>query len=235
MVQFARPRDVVLQYDHAMGVAGNRPIVFANSLGTDLRIWDDVHCKLDPSVSTLALDKRGHGLSQAGPTDIATLASDLADLMDHLGLEAALICGVSVGSMIAQALAAIRPDLVAGLMLCNTGARIGSEETWAPRITAVRADGIEAIADAVVARWFSPSWAAAHPVEHAGWRQMLARTPGEGYARTCEAICVADLSRATSMLHAPTLCVAGSADEVVRRSQVDALPALASKQCLIDD
>ena len=132
MVQFARPRDVVMQYDHAMGVAGNRPIVFANSLGTDLRIWDDVRRELDLGVPTLAMDKRGDGLPGTGLTDIASLASDLADLadlMDHLGLEAALICGVSVGGMIAQALAAIRPDLVAGLMLCNTGARIGSEET----------------------------------------------------------------------------------------------------------
>ncbi|WP_299653472.1 3-oxoadipate enol-lactonase [uncultured Jannaschia sp.] len=237
MVQFARPRDVVLHYDHAMGVAGNRPIVFANSLGTDLRIWDDVRRKLDPSVPTLAMDKRGHGLSQTGPIDIATLASDLADLMDHLGLEAALICGVSVGGMIAQALAAIRPDLVAGLMLCNTGARIGSEETWAPRITAVRADGIEAIADAVVARWFSPSWAAAHPVERAGWRQMLARTPAEGYARTCEAICVADLSRTTSMLHVPTLCVAGSADEATPPAVVEGLARMIAGSrfvCLTD-
>ena len=223
MVQFSRPRDVVLHYDHAVGADGARPIVFANSLGTDLRIWDEVRQRLDPAVPTLAMDKRGHGLSEIGPVDIATLAADMADLMDGLGLSAALICGVSVGGMIAQALAAARPDLVAGLMLCNTGTRIGTGETWNPRIATVRSAGIEPIAEDVLARWFAPAWAAAHPVERAGWRQMLARTPAEGYARTCEAIRDADLSRTTSALRVPTLCVAGSADGATPPDVVAAL------------
>ena len=111
-----------------------RPIVFANSLGTDLRIWDDVRRSLDPKIPVLAMDTRGHGLSQSGPTDIATLAKDVADMMDNLGLTDALICGVSVGGLIAQSLAASRKDLVAGVMLCNTGAKIGDDATWTQRI-----------------------------------------------------------------------------------------------------
>ena len=237
MAQFARPRDVVLHHDHAAGADGVRPIVFANSLGSDLRIWDDVRRRLDPAIPTLAMDKRGHGLSEIGPVDIATLAADMADLMDGLGLTAALVCGVSVGGMIAQALAAARPDLVAGLVLCNTGTKIAAVDTWDPRIAAVRSSGIASISEAVLARWFAPSWAAAHPVERTGWRQMLERTSDEGYARTCEAIRDADLTEATSGLPQPALCIAGSRDQSTPPATVEALARMidgARFVCLAD-
>jgi 3-oxoadipate enol-lactonase len=212
-VLFARPGEAVLHFRFAAGNGRQRPIVFANSLGTDLRIWGAVGARLDPSIPTLAMDKRGHGLSDLGPADMSTHVDDLAQLMDHLGLSGALVCGVSVGGMIAQGLAAARPDLVAGLMLCNTGAKIGNEHDWNARIAAVREAGLEPIADGILERWFSPAYCAAAPVDLAGWRNMLVRTPVEGYAATCSAIRDADFTAEAAVLRVPTVCVAGADDQ----------------------
>ncbi|WP_297779610.1 3-oxoadipate enol-lactonase [uncultured Roseovarius sp.] len=226
MTRFARPGAVTLHYDHHRGDPARRPIVFANSLGTDLRIWDTVRSALPPDTPTLAMDKRGHGLSEHGPISIETLATDLAALMDHLALSDALLCGVSVGGMIAQSLAHLRPDLVAGLMLCNTGAQIGTAEAWTMRIDTVQTSGIAAMADAILERWFSPDWRAAHPVALSGWRQMLIRTPADGYAATCAAIRDADLTATTARLSLPTLCLAGSEDGATPPPLVEALADL---------
>lgn len=212
MPHFAQPRDVTLHYDFAKGTAGVRPVVFANSLGTDLRIWDVVRRSLAAEIPFLALDKRGHGLSQSGPTDIATLARDVADMMDHLGLKDALICGVSVGGLIAQALAATRKDLVAGVMLCNTGAKIGDTDSWNQRIATVAATGLIPMADAILGRWFSPEWRAANPVALNGWRAMLTRTAPDGYSAVCAAIRDVDLTGPTATLTMPALCISGGQD-----------------------
>lgn len=226
MTRFARPKDVTLHYHHHAGDPARRPIVFANSLGTDLRIWDELRAALAPEIPTLAMDKRGHGLSEHGPVSIAALAADLAALMDHLRIKDALICGVSVGGMIAQALAHLRPDLVAGLMLCNTGAQIGTPEAWNMRIDTVQTSGITAMADAILERWFAPDWRAANPVALSGWRQMLIRTPADGYAATCAAIRDADLTADTARLRLPALCVAGAQDGATPPPLVAALAAL---------
>jgi 3-oxoadipate enol-lactonase len=212
MPSFAQPRDISLHFDFAVGKVGARPIVFANSLGTDLRIWDDVRRLLNPDIPVLTLDKRGHGLTQSGSTDIQTLARDAADMMDHLGLADALICGVSVGGMIAQALAASRKDLVSGLMLCNTGVKIGDVDSWNQRINSVSSNGLDTLADGILERWFSPVWREANPVALAGWRAMLTRTAPIGYASVCAAIRDADLSSSTKTLTMPALCVAGGRD-----------------------
>ena len=93
------------------GHEGAPAIVFANSLGTDLRIWDGVVGLLGSRYRTLTYDKRGHGLSQEtpGPYTIDLLADDLLALADALGLERFALVGLSVGGLIAQAVAVRAP------------------------------------------------------------------------------------------------------------------------------
>ena len=159
-------------------------------------------------------DKRGHGLSAfpGGPFSIDDLASDLAGLLDHLGVRDAVIVGLSVGGMIAQALAAARPDLVRGLVLCDTAHKIGPPDIWETRIQAISQGGIAAISEAVLERWFSADFRASRPDDLALWRAMLTRTPVEGYLATCMAIRDADLTEATAGLQLPVTCVVGSED-----------------------
>src|SRR5690606_21117949 len=130
-VQFAEINGVTIHHQ-VIGAASKPTIVFANSVRTDFRIWRDVVVRLAGEFSVLLYDKRGHGLSETGPTpiSIADHAADLAALMDRLGLADAMVCGLSVGGMIAQQLWADRPDLVSSLVLCDTAHRIGTPEFW---------------------------------------------------------------------------------------------------------
>jgi 3-oxoadipate enol-lactonase len=197
---------------HIARAGTGRPLAFVNSLGSDLRIWDAVLPALTGRARTIRHDKRGHGLSDLGPISMAAHVADLAALLDGLETGPAVICGLSVGGQIALGLSAARPDLVRGLILMDTGHRIGTPEIWAERIAAIEAGGIAAVAEATLGRWFTPGFHADRPADLAGARNMLIRTPLAGYLGTCRAIGDADFTRAAQAVGVPTLCVVGEAD-----------------------
>jgi 3-oxoadipate enol-lactonase len=196
------------------GQRAGRAVVFINSLGTDFRIWDEVAAPLARQRRVIRYDKRGHGLS-THPTAvgaIADFARDLGGLLDHLHSGAATIVGLSIGGLIAQELHRLRPELVASLVLCDTGHRIGTMETWRERIGAVEAGGIEAIGDSVMLRWFTADYRGKYPDMMAGWRAMLTRTPKDGYLAACRAIRDADLTEGAKRIRVPALVVVGDQD-----------------------
>lgn len=185
-------------------------VVFANSLGTDLRLWDAV-LPLLPGIRAIRFDKRGHGLSDVGPEEgIDGFADDAAALIEAVADGPVVFVGLSIGGMIGQALAARRPDLVRALVLSNTAAKMGTAEAWAARIAAVQAGGMAAITDAVMERWFAPAFRATPAL--APWRNMLRRTDAAGYCSACAAIAGADLTPTTSALRLPTLAIVGDQD-----------------------
>ena len=210
---FARVNGIVIHYE-LRGPAERPVIVFSNSLGTDLRIWDGVAELLEPRYRLLRYDKRGHGLSETGPTPyrMSDHVGDLAALLDHLGIARAAIVGLSVGGMIAQGLGALRPDLAAALVLSNTAHKIGTEEMWNARIETVRKGGIAALADATLERWFTPGFRTPDNPVFVGASTMLRRAVVEGYLATSEAIRDADLTGTTRALNLPVLCIAGDHD-----------------------
>jgi 3-oxoadipate enol-lactonase len=213
-VQFARINDVTIHYQ-IIGAAGDKPVlVFANSLGTDFRIWRDVIVRLAGDFAIVLYDKRGHGLSDLGqvPYAIEDHATDLAGLLDLLSVKNAIICGLSVGGLIAQSLYQRRPDLVRALILCDTAHKIGTSESWASRIAQVEAEGIESIADAVMERWFTPAFRRPENTGFGGYRNMLVRQPAGGYAATCAAIRDADFTEAAKKIAVPTICIVGDQD-----------------------
>lgn len=204
--------DVTLHY-RTEGPADGPAIVFANSLGTDFRIWDPIMPLLPQGLRVVRYDKRGHGLSDLpeGDWGMAEHVADAAGLMDHLGLKNAVICGLSVGGMIAQGIAAERPDLVAAIILCDTGAKLGAPEMWEERIRTTLDHGIASMADAVMERWFTAAFRANNPAFPA-YRNMLCRTTAGGYAGTCGAIRDTDLMESTSRLRMPCLAICGDQD-----------------------
>lgn len=216
--------NVTLHHRHSSG--DGVPIVFLNSLGTDFRIWDAVINQLAVTAPVLCLDKRGHGLSDDGPITMNALVQDVGGLMDHLGMKHALICGVSVGGLIAQGLAVARPDLVAGLVLCCTGAKIGDAEGWNARIQAIKDQGIEPMADAILERWFTDSFRARRLADLAGYRNMLTRTSAAGYAGVCAAIRDSDFNSQTPSISVPTQCIAGANDLATPPALVQALAGM---------
>ena len=224
-MQAATLNGQLIAYRHRQ--RGGPTIVFANSLGSDQSVWDGVIDQLGRGFSTLTYDLRGHGQSGLSRSDytVVELADDLIALLETLGLTDIILCGMSVGGMVAQSLAARRPDLLSKAIFCNTAAKVGDTERWNTRISAVEAQGMESIADTVLQSWFAQSYAAKHPNAIAAHRNMLCRTPATGYAATCRALRDSDLSDDSSSISVPALCIGGSADQSVPVEQVTSLAA----------
>lgn len=190
------------------------PLVFINSLGSDLRIWDGLIADFAERFPLIRYDQRGHGLSDCppGPYTLRDHTDDLAGLLAHLQAPAAILIGVSVGGMIALDFAHQHPERVQGLVLCDTGAKIGTVEYWSERSSAVRQGGLAPLAPMILARWFSSTFAATAPAAYRGYANMLTRTPVEGYAATCEALRDADLREVVRSINLPALVLCGAED-----------------------
>lgn len=187
-------------------------LVFSNSLGTDFRTWDPMLAHLPDGFRVLRYDTAGHGLSDlAGVRSIEDHANDLVMLMDHVGIGQATVIGLSVGGLVAQALYKIAPDKMNGVIFCDTAHKIGTDAIWNDRIAMIERDGMEAVADATMERWFTAAFRASHPT-FSMWRSMLLRTPALGYCDLSRAIRDADFTGDCAALDIDALCICGADD-----------------------
>lgn len=189
-------------------------VVLSNSLGTTLEMWEPQAAVLARGRRVLRYDMRGHGRSPVPetPYSIADLGADLVALLDLHGIERASLCGISLGGMVSMWVAAHAPERVDRLVLCSTSAIMGPPESWTDRAALVRREGMGAVAGLVVARWFTPGFAAARADVVAAIRAQLASTPPEGYAGCCEAIKDMDQRPDLPSISAPTLVIAAAGD-----------------------
>ena len=189
-------------------------VVLSNSLGTTLEMWEPQALVLARDRRVLRYDMRGHGRSPVPqtPYSIADLGADLVAVLDQHGIERASLCGVSLGGMVSMWVAAHAPERVDRVVLCSTSAIMGPPESWTERAALVRREGMLAVADTVVARWFTPRFTAARPDVVAAIRAQLASTPPEGYAGCCEAIKDMDQRPHLPSITAPTLVIAAEGD-----------------------
>lgn len=191
-------------------------LVMSNSLGTDLQMWAPQMDSLLSRFRVLRYDTRGHGGSglpaPAGPFGFAELGRDVLAIMDHAGIGRAHFCGLSMGGMTGMWLAASHPERFGRFVLANTAALIGPASGWDTRIQTVRAQGMAAIVDAVLARWFSAGWLAGNAERIAPVRQMLLDASPEGYTANCAAVRDADLRPLLSRIASPVLVIAGTHD-----------------------
>ncbi len=166
------------------------------------------------TIGFVFYDKRGHGLSELGdaPHRIETHAADLAGLLDHLGVESAVICR-PVDRRRHRAMPLWHAaQLIEGLILCDTAAKIGTAEMWNGRIEATLSDGIASFADGVMEKWFTPDFHRNRAEELAGYRTMLIRQSPAGYAAACAAMRDADYRADAASIGVPTLCIVGDQD-----------------------
>ena len=221
---FIAANGITMNYD-LRGPLGAPVVMFANSLGTSLASWDQQVATLAQRHRILRYDMRGHGLSEAPPGayTMDQLADDALGLVAALQLERVHFCGLSIGGMVAQRVAAKAPQRIASVVLCDTASVIGPPKVWDDRVAAVRAGGMAAIVDAVLARWFTAEFRAGAAPELKGFATMLARTPVEGYAGCCLAIRDADLRVDAAQIKCPTLIVVGEEDVVTPPSAAQEL------------
>lgn len=202
------PAPVPLNHDV---IGDGPPLLLLNSLGSDMSMWDGLLPSLAARFTVIRCDTRGHGGSPVppGPYSLAGLGADVLALLDSLEIESAHVAGVSLGGVQAMWLAAFAPERVRRLALVCTAPRFAPPETWVERAALVRASGTAAVADAVVARWFT---ADAPPYTVAAARAMVAATPAEGYAGCCGVLEHADARPLLGSVTAPTLVLSGAAD-----------------------
>jgi len=199
-------------------------LVLSNSLGTDLAMWEPQLPALTERFRVLRYDQRGHGASMVTPAardssslapgaySLETLGRDVLTLLDALKIKRAHFCGLSMGGATGMWLAANAPERVDRLVLANTAPKFSTPDAWNTRIDAVRKGGVEAIADAVLERWFTSGFRARAPETTARMRKMMVATPIEGYIGCCAAIRDTDLRDALPRIAAPTLVVVGRHD-----------------------
>lgn len=227
---FAAINGITVHYEFIGDPDAKHVVVFSNSLGTDFRIWLPLFDELGDDISVLLYDCRGHGLTGLGDGrfDMEDLVDDLIGLVDHVGIEKAVFCGLSVGGAIVQGLWRKRPELVRKLVLCDTAPKLGTAETWNSRIDAIRKSGLAGIGDSVMERWFTPLFHSERKADLAGYRLMLERQPAAGYIATCEAIRDMDFSAIPPTITIPALCVVGDQDGATPpdlvRGMADAIP-----------
>ncbi|HWL81778.1 MAG TPA: alpha/beta fold hydrolase [Roseomonas sp.] len=205
------------------GPAAAPALLLLHSIGTTQNVWDPQAETLARRFRVIRPDLRGHGLTGVSPGEYSMqgLARDAVALLDALGVARAHVAGLSIGGRIAQQLAADAPERVASLLLIDTALEFPDPVTWQARIDAVRAEGTQVLADAVMPRWV------AHPEAPAGegLRWMLLRTDRMGYAAAAAALRDARPGEVLGRMRAPATVIIGEHDPVVPPAATAALCA----------
>ena len=195
------------------GAADKPALVLLTSIGTDLSLYDPVVPLLTPDFRVIRMDTRGHGASDApaGDYTLDLLADDVLAVMDAAGAAKASLCGTSLGGMIAMALATKAPERVEALILACTSPAM-DPSTWNQRLALIRAEGMGAIAEAVMGRFFSDAFRAQHPEVVETVRAGMRAQSVDGYAGCGAAIRDMALLERLPAIAAPTLVVTGAKD-----------------------
>jgi 3-oxoadipate enol-lactonase/4-carboxymuconolactone decarboxylase len=204
-------------------------LVLMHSLGATHRLWDVQMPAFEQQFRVLRLDLPGHGASPL-PASIGldAMADAVLETLESHGVDQAYFCGLSLGGVVAQAIALKHPGRVLGLVLANTGAKVGSAQVWGDRVEAVRSAGVASLIPALISRWFTPPFTQAHPGRVRAMAEILEGANPQGYIMACESLAQADLRQAIHAIKAPTLVIAGEEDLTTPVSDSEFLAATIS-------
>ena len=207
--------DATINYA-TFGDASKPAVIFSNSLGTNYGMWQQQFNHFKNDYFVICYDTRGHGASTApqGPYSIEQLGQDVIHLLDHLNINKATFCGISMGGLTGQWLAIHQPERFNHVIVCNTAAKIGQEQAWLDRATLVREQGLSPIAATAASRWFTDPFIQSQATIVETLSNDLAASSAEGYASCCEALAKADLREQLKDITVPVLIVAGMQDPV---------------------
>src|SRR5574344_69273 len=207
--------DTKINYE-TFGDATKPALIFSNSLDTNFKMWQAQIDFFQQDFFVICYDTRGHGASSApqGPYSIDQLGQDVVNLLDHLNVEKAAFCGISMGGLTGQWLAIHRPERFNQVVVCNTAAKIGQEQAWNDRAALVREQGLQPIASTAASRWFTEPFIQSNATVVNNLQNDLAAGSAEGYASCCEALAKADVREQLKDITVPVLVVAGQQDPV---------------------
>jgi 3-oxoadipate enol-lactonase len=215
--------DAEIRYEHAAR-PGAPALLLLNSLGTSLEMWDAQAAPLSERYELIRYDARGHGKSSAGSQlelSMDDLARDALAVLDACGVARAHLCGLSLGGMTAMHIASRWPDRVLKVVLSNTSPYMPPRETWNTRIQAVLDEGMGALVDSILERWFTPEFRETHPDAVQRVREMLLACDPRGYAACATAIRDMDQRTSIGSITAKTLVIAGTRDPATPLAQAE--------------
>jgi len=200
-------------------------LVLSNSLGTNYRMWEPQFECFSKHFRVLCYDTRGHGASAVtpGPYTIEQLGNDVIRLLNFLQLDRVLFCGLSMGGTTGMYLGANHPNRFHKLVLCNTGTKLGTLDSWNARIDSVRMGGMRSVSNLLMERWFTFDFRSSHESEVAEIQEMFEATDPEGYIANCAAVRDADMREAVCTISLPTLIVFGKHDPVATQADAQAM------------
>lgn len=191
-------------------------VVFSNSLATTLAMWDEQAAALQDCYRVLRYDQRGHGGSDApaGRYAFATLVADALALIDALAIEKTHFVGLSMGGATALGLVERHPERFDRVIVCDSPCRSTpqSSQQWEERIATASRDGLAALVEPTIARWFAPETVAANPPHLDKVRAMIRATPVAGFIGCAAALADHDYAAAAASVRRPVLFVAGEKD-----------------------
>jgi 3-oxoadipate enol-lactonase / 4-carboxymuconolactone decarboxylase len=198
------------------GTPNSPVLVFSNSLGSEMMMWDELISYLLPYFRVLQYDTRGHGGSEITPEPytITLLGNDIIELLDSLKIQEFYFCGLSMGGLIGQWLAINHADRLKKVIISNTGAKIGNDERWNGRIETIKKEGMQAIVEDTMERWFTESFRKNNPSRVAETKEMFLRSDILGYSNCCAAVRDADFRENLSKISVETLVITGDEDPV---------------------
>ncbi|MEW9150934.1 3-oxoadipate enol-lactonase [Acinetobacter indicus] len=208
-------QDAEINYQ-TFGDATKPALVFSNSLGTNFKMWQPQIDHFQQDFFVICYDTRGHGASSApqGPYTLDQLGQDVVNLLDHLNIEKAAFCGISMGGLTGQWLAINKPERFSHVVVCNTAAKIGQEQAWNERAALVREQGLAPIASTAAGRSFTEPFIQSNAATVTTLSNDLGAGSPEGYASCCEALAKADVREQLKDIQVPVFIVAGQQDPV---------------------
>lgn len=207
------------------GTPNSPVLVFSNSLGSDLGMWEELVPYLLPYFRVLRYDTRGHGGSQvtAGEYSIAQLGRDVLDLLNQLNIEKVYFCGLSMGGLIGQWLGIHHPERLNKLVISNTDAKIGDADRWNDRIKIISEKGMESIIETTLEKWFTDAFRQENPDKVQKTKSVFLANDPVGYCGCCAAIRDADFRKDLQNITLETLVITGDEDEVTNVVQAKTL------------
>ena len=198
------------------GTPNSPVLIFSNSLGTEMMMWEELVPYLLPYFRVIRYDTLGHGSSEKpeGEYKMYTLGLQVIVLMDSLNIDKAYFCGLSMGGLVGQWLGINHPERFHKFAISNTGAKIGNDESWNGRIKALNKGGMKAIADETSAIWFTSEFRNAEPAKIKLYKEMFLRSEVNGYCGCCAAIRDSDFREDLGKISVPTLVITGDQDAV---------------------
>lgn len=202
--------DIAMAYE--LSGPASAPVVCLNHcFAANHRYWDP-HLEAFEEFRILRFDLRGHGQSDAptGPYTLEMLAGDIAGLCDALALEKVHYCGVSLGGQVAQTFALNYPERLASLTLVNSTCEYNETQTrmWRERAALAAAQGMAAVQDGLLRRWFTAQACAEKIPGYRYMEQVIGEFSPASFDAASAAMCMLHTTPRLNEINVPAMVVA---------------------------